>query len=595
MKIKKSVALLLAAALALMCLVACGKKSSVVREKDTRELSAQEYTLLNLSGTDALGRTFLPADEENKELYVGMFFYLTLGYHANHSGIYDVSKITNYGKDMDAFYTANNDSSPVGAAHFWGEPVWGYYRSDDEWVIRKQVEMLTMAGVDFLCFDTTNAVLYLDTVNVILKVLQEYYDAGWDVPKFMFYVAANDKGCIRTLYETYYSQGLYRDLWFAPAGKPLITQMYSTVWDTDDVTEKAISELFEFRYRQWPTESFLRQGWSWIEFEYPQPIHTDMVSVSSAQHTNLKFSDTSDNRGKGFDLSTMKNDPSKVAEGANYASQWERVLSGDNHDRIKYVMLTQWNEWVAEKSWDQNQNRAYMVDGFNQEYNRDMEPVKNGYGDNYYMQTIQNVRKWKYSEAKHYEYAEKSVDITSFEESAWESAAVYLDFTGECTERNHPAFDGSFSYTDTSDRNDIASVRVLHDSKYVYFRVQTDENVTAYQSGDTGWMNILIQSGETGESFMGYRYAINRTVEGDRTSVCRYENGAWKKISEGNIRVSGNTVQVRVKLSDLGLNASDFSIRFKVTDNIKNEEDPLSFFATGDAAPIGRLSYTYGY
>ena len=94
---------------------------------------------------------------------------------------------------------------------------------------------------------------------------------------------------------------------------------------------------------------------------------------------------------------------------------------------------------------------------------------------------------------------------------------------------------------------------------------------------------------------MGYRYAINRTVEGDRTSVCRYENGAWKKISEGKIRVSGNTVQVRVKLSDLGLNASDFSIRFKVTDNIKNEEDPLSFFTTGDAAPIGRLSYTYGY
>lgn len=121
-----------------------------------------------------------------------------------------------------------------------------------------------------------------------------------------------------------------------------------------------------------------------------------------------------------------------------------------------------------------------------------MEPVKNGYGDNYYMQTIQNVRKWKYSEAKHYEYAEKSVDITSFEESAWESAAVYLDFTGQSAQsRNHPAFDGSFSYTDTSDRNDIASVRVLHDSKYVYFRVQTDENVTALQSGDTGWMNIL--------------------------------------------------------------------------------------------------------
>ena len=594
MKIKKSVALLLAAALALMCLVACGKKSSVVREKDTRELSAQEYTLLNLSGTDALGRTFLPADEENKELYVGMFFYLTLGYHANHSGIYDVSKITNYGKDMDAFYTANNDSSPVGAAHFWGEPVWGYYRSDDEWVIRKQVEMLTMAGIDFLCFDTTNAVLYLDTVNVILKVLQEYYDAGWDVPKFMFYVAANDKGCIRTLYETYYSQGLYRDLWFAPAGKPLITQMYSTVWDTDDVTEKAISELFEFRYRQWPTESFLRQGWSWIEFEYPQPIHTDMVSVSSAQHTNLKFSDTSDNRGKGFDLSTMKNDPSKVAEGANYASQWERVLSGENNERIRFVNLTGWNEWIALKLSDSS-DRYFMVDQFDYEYSRDLEPMKGGYGDNYYMQTIQNIRKWKYSEAKHYKYEQKTVDVSSFDESAWESAAVYLDFTGECIGRDHPAFGGAFNYIDDTDRNDIASVRVLHDSKYAYFRVETVADITAYESGDTGWMNILLQTGG-GSHFMSYQYALNKNVNGNSGSVSRYTaDGKWESFSNCDVYVQGNVMQVRVKLSDIGLSAKNFCMQFKVTDNVKKASDAASYYTTGDSAPIGRLSYTYGY
>ena len=562
MKIKKSVALLLAAALALMCLVACGKKSSVVREKDTRELSAQEYTLLNLSGTDALGRTFLPADEENKELYVGMFFYLTLGYHANHSGIYDVSKITNYGKDMDAFYTANNDSSPVGAAHFWGEPIWGYYRSDDEWVIRKQVEMLTMAGIDFLCFDTTNAVLYLDTVNVILKVLQEYYDAGWDVPKFMFYVAANDKGCIRTLYKTYYSQGLYRDLWFAPAGKPLITQMYSTVWDTDDVTEKAISELFEFRYRQWPTESFLRQGWSWIEFEYPQPIHTDMVSVSSAQHTNLKFSDTSDNRGKGFDLSTMKNDPSKVAEGANYASQWERVLSGENNERIRFVNLTGWNEWIALKLSDSS-DRYFMVDQFDYEYSRDLEPMKGGYGDNYYMQTIQNIRKWKYSEAKHYKYEQKTVDVSSFDESAWESAAAYLDFTGECIGRDHPAFGGAFNYIDDTDRNDIASVRVLHDSKCAYFRVETVADITAYESGDTGWMNILLQTGGGNNHFMGYQYALNKNVNGNSGSVSRYTaDGKWESFSNCDVYVQGNVMQVRVKLSDIGLSAKNFCMQF---------------------------------
>ena len=133
----------------------------------------------------------------------------------------------------------------------------------------------------------------------------------------MYYIAANDKNCIKQLYENIYSVGKYSDLWFAPDGKPLITVMASTTWDQNDATEKAISEFFDFRLRQWPTESFLREGWPWIEFEYPQPLHTDAVNVSVAQHTSVKMSERTANRGRGFDLSTMKNDPSKVAEGAN--------------------------------------------------------------------------------------------------------------------------------------------------------------------------------------------------------------------------------------------------------------------------------------
>ena len=599
--LKCAAALSVAAALSAGCFAACSDSPSepeIERVDDTRTLTENEYTLLNLSGTDALGRTFTSADAEDTQKYVGMFFYLTLGYHSNHFGIYDVTEITKNGEDMDAFYSSNDTSSPVGAAHFWGEPVWGYYRSDDEWVIRKQIEMLTMAGIDFLCFDTTNGVLYLDTVDIILRVLREYKDAGWDVPQFMFYIAANDKECIQTVYERYYSDDTYADLWFAPGDKPIITQMYSTTWDETDATEKAISEFFEFRYRQWPTDSFLRQGWSWMEFEYPQPIHTDMVNVSAAQHTSLRFSDTTDNRGKGFDISTVQNDSSKVAEGANYESQWERVLTGENNDMIDYVLITQWNEWVAEKFWDESTGEAYMVDGFNAEYNRDLEPSRNsGYGDNYYMQTIQNIREWKYSDPVHYNYATSAIDVTSFNADAWENASTYLDFTGECIERDHAAFDGSFNYIDTSNRNDIASVSVTHDDEYVYFRVETLGDITAYESGDDGWMNIFIKTNSGwSNSFMGYQYAINRSVNGNETSVSRYTSGGtWEEVGTGDVYVSGNVMQVRVRLADLGMSASDYYMEFKVTDNIQSESDPLSFFSTGDAAPIGRLSYTYGY
>lgn len=152
---------------------------------DLRNLDEFEYTKLSLSATDDYGRTLKPSDSEDKSRYVGIFFFLTLGYHANHSGIYDISKITDYGENIPAFFQ-NTAESPVGAAHFWGEPVWGYYRSDDPWVITKQVEMLTMAGLDFIALDVSNMILYEDTVDTLLEILLRFQQQGWDVPRVWF-------------------------------------------------------------------------------------------------------------------------------------------------------------------------------------------------------------------------------------------------------------------------------------------------------------------------------------------------------------------------------------------------------------------------
>ena len=45
---------------------------------------------------------------------------------------------------------------PLSAYH-WGQPQLGYYLSEDQWVMRKHASMLADAGVDFICFDVTNA------------------------------------------------------------------------------------------------------------------------------------------------------------------------------------------------------------------------------------------------------------------------------------------------------------------------------------------------------------------------------------------------------------------------------------------------------
>ena len=68
---------------------------TVERVPDNRGLSAADYSVLNIVGTDDFGRVIVPVDGKvNADRYVGMFFFLTLGQHANHTGIYDINKIT---------------------------------------------------------------------------------------------------------------------------------------------------------------------------------------------------------------------------------------------------------------------------------------------------------------------------------------------------------------------------------------------------------------------------------------------------------------------------------------------------------------------
>ena len=107
---------------------------------------------------------------------------------------------------------------------YWGEPEYGYYANDDEWVIRRHVAMLEAAGVDVLGFDTTNghpdthAPKYLKIMAVIRQMRME----GTPVRlKFFHYTHAGSPETVTWLYENFYKPGLYQDLWFMWQGKPL--------------------------------------------------------------------------------------------------------------------------------------------------------------------------------------------------------------------------------------------------------------------------------------------------------------------------------------------------------------------------------------
>lgn len=574
-----------------------------LRVEDTREITDKEYTSYNIVGTDDYGRTIMTVDgKKDKEAYVGMFFFLSLGQHSNHRGEYDISKITQDGEDLDAFQV-DNRTSPVGSAHFWGEPVFGYYNSSDEWVIRKQIEMLTLAGIDFIVLDTSNAVTYQSVTDVLFPVMLEYYNKGWNIPKVMYYISNNNgenttyPNTLRTVYNYFYATDTYKNLWFCPNGKPMITRH-------ELANDKFLStfdggiylNFFEFRTRQWPINDYLKEdGAPWIEFEYPQPIHTDWLSISVAQHYSVRFSDTIGTHGRGWDEEKGINDHENYGKGLNYQTQWQTAFDYQAEGtKVKYAFITGWNEWVAEKMKDSS-GTYFTVDQFNEEYSRDIEPcVNEKVADNFYMQTIMNIRTFNYSDAKHYVYPKTTIDV-SVDDTKWNYIRSYVDFTGDCKDRNHKGMIASRTYTDTSGRNDIETVKVARDDEYMYFRVTTADNVTSYTDGDDKWMNILIKTDNAKNEWKGYNYVINRSVNGTETSVMKADGkGGLVEKGKGEVRVYGKTMIVKVKLSDLGLSSTNYHIEFKVADNVA-DYDHVELYRSGDSAPIGRLNYSYGY
>ena len=242
--------------------------------------------------------------------------------------------------------------------------------------------------------------------------------------------------------------------------------------------------------------------------------------------------------------------------------------------------------------YDSSTNTYFTVDQFNEEYSRDIEPcVNDKVADNFYMQTIRNLRTFNYSDAKHYVYPKLTID-TSKDDSQWNSVRAFVDFTDDCKDRNARGMVGSRLYTDTSGRNDIETVKVARDDTYMYFRVTTAENVTSYQSGDDKWMNILINTDNARNKWKGYNYVINRSVDGNKTAIMKADGkGGLTKKADGEVYVYGKTMIVKVKLSDLGLSSTNYHIEFKVA----ADYDHVELYRSGDAAPIGRLNYSYGY
>lgn len=551
-------------------------------------------------GVDGLGRRLPTKDEvgpARPDRFVGLFYFLWLGQHGT-EGPYDNTRIlSNW---PEAASDPNHEAwGPENAFHFWGEPLYGYYLNDDEWVLRRHVGLLTAAGVDFLAFDTTNAAIYKNVYDKLFAIMEEIESQGFRVPRFAFYTNTESGKTIGELYDDLYKPGRYEHLWFRWRGKPLI------IGNPAECTEEQ-REFFTFRLNQWPNEDAKTNGFPWIEFQRPQRVfynddgEKEIVSVSVAQHPSVAMSDTpfygyGNNWGRGYHEGApgAQGDlPEDILRGANVAEQWEFALAEDP----RIVFVTGWNEWVAMRLAGTPDRPVLFVDQATLNFSRDIEPMKGGYNDNYYMQLISYIRRFKGMGATGYasHRLEQPIPMDpAF--GAWERVeAEYRDFEGDTLPRNHPGY-GELHYREESGRNELLVFKVAHDDENLYFYARTREALTP--SSDPNWMLLLLRTEGQDEDWEGYSYIVNRVVKDERTTLLEKSAGGWNWTAAGEVRyaAAGNELHLAIPRKLLGLADSEREpkLEFKWGDNLLAEGDAMDFYQYGDTAPEGRLNYRY--
>ena len=177
--------------------------------------------------TDGLGRSLPTAVETGPvraRRTLGLFYFLTFA--RGGVGPFDNTQILK--AHPEAILDVHDPAwGPLNSDHYWGEPLFGYYTSDDEWVLRKHAQMLANAGVDVVVFDNSNAVTYDHARRTLCNVWEQIRRDGGKTPQIAFLCPFGNSGGIgsRTLgelYDTLYAPGLYADLWFRWNGKPLV-------------------------------------------------------------------------------------------------------------------------------------------------------------------------------------------------------------------------------------------------------------------------------------------------------------------------------------------------------------------------------------
>ena len=560
------------------------------------------------TSTDMLGRK-LPTSKQTgpqrPDKFVGIFYWTW------HGSFQAQNPPTNNQLVTQLYPEAtNNYDHPVWTQtkhrnHHWNEPLFGYYRTTDPWVLRRHAQMLADAGVDLIVFDATNgSFTWKESYDVLFEVFDQARRDGVKVPRFAFMLAfgpwEHSKEALQKIYDDIYKPGRYKDLWFQWKGKPLVMAY-------PDNIDEPMRSFFTFRPGQpvYDAGPARPDQWGWLEI-FPQHGFAktesggfEQVTVGVAQNATLTLwpaamNSTDEVLGRGYTKAHGPNhSQNAINRGLNFQEQWDRAHELDP----ELVFVTGWNEWIAGQNREWQGTKNAFPDQFNDEYSRDIEPVQGTLGDNYYHQLITNVRRFKGMAPTPKPSEPKTIAIDGKFDDWTDVQPEFHDHLGDIMHRDHPGYGQQLVYTNTTGRNDIVKSKVTHDTNgNLYFYAQTAKPITTPEGKGTDWMTLYLdldRNKKTG--WEGYDLVVNRVepVGSEATIECSQNGQTWQVVGKATLNVTGNELELSLPRSLLRDKDLPLNFEFKWGDNVQPNGQVMRFYTNGDAAPDGRFNYVF--
>jgi hypothetical protein len=504
---------------------------------------------------------------------------------------------------------------PGGPAHptwYWAQPLFGYYLSTDPWVIRKHLVMLSDAGVDFIFFDFTNADVYDPALTTLLNTELTLQHEGLTVPRLTFFLNYQPDWKIEHLYKHFYLNPIYRSLWFQWDGKPLL--MAPRPKDSSGLKDKKLLTALQNYFSYRPTWAFQKAAkeptkWRFMDSNPQRPalgpngkVEEMPVSKSLGGPIWKNMATAGVSCVPGF--TPRYNDQWRSpqdAKGLFFQYQW-KVAS-----KVKppILLVTGWNEWTA-SVWNDGpvpflgkptaRDAGYFVDEFNMDFDRDLEPMKGGYEDDYYMQLLSEIRHYKGIAPPQHASARRTITFNRGFGQWHGITPLYHDAVGDVANRDWAGSAPGTHYVNQSARNDFATAQVARDSKMVYFHITTAEPISP-PSGNS-WMVLLIDADRNvSTGWHGYDLAVNRNRSGTYAMVEANVDRIWRWRAVGRAKLYWHDHQLelaipRPLLTRFGA-GKHLRFHFKWIDNQPASPHLMDFYSFGDVAPDGRFNYRY--